>query len=581
LDGFQNGQSVPISYEALHSLRLCNRLRKVAGNLYLFDGALPSFQNTPESFGDSSDSPRQFFLLNIENPTNLRCHSLPINEILCLFRHKGLFKECRSSVFRRFRQIYASESSSEELLESSGSLIVCLAQVGVALFPGKPGARMALRLIRKFHEGMAISKGNLLLVQQILLLQAKSSHFDSVQSNDTKNMLNLQHARVLSSIYPFPPSPPPTGKKPEVYFKELDDPNEIRRLKNSLSEGGYAQAITSVNDRTFVRKVCQDSHVDPFAAYIVAMAWGGRDMGNFRYTLDCQAQIVTLIAKLRKSGNSRDYDFDKVQAAAKSIKGLGISFYTKLLYFFRPMSDAYILDKWTAMACYILFVPQPIRLVKRPDKSGHRAPEIDTTGQEYEKFCAEIDQLSGFLWPGLSIAGDVAEMAMFGVPPIPGNNSKQWRKHIESNFPSPSPPQAKSKGTSKASSNAFLAQLYRAHMTSGQKLPAPMGLISKPALVTPWSAGGVRWVYDPAGMHVRVFKYYKSGTGIQTYQKDLSQTTVLQNLAQANGWQFITIKGASPGLGFKIPGNTTPRGGSHQIIAKCLQAMEILFATIP
>ena len=170
---------------------------------------------------------------------------------------------------------------------------------------------------------------------------------------------------------------------------------------------------------------------------------------------------------------------------------------------------------------------------------------------------------------------------MFGVPPIPGDNSRKWRKYVESYFPPPSPPQPKNKDMPNASSNSFLAQLYRAHMASGQKLPAPMGLISKPALVTPWSPGGVRWVYDPAGMHVRVFKHYKSGAGLQTYQSDLSLTITLQNLAQSNGWQFITIKGGSPGIGFKILGNTTSKREIPQIIAKCLQAMDILCATVP
>jgi hypothetical protein len=354
---------------------------------------------------------------------------------------------------------------------------------------------------------------------------------------------------------------------------------------------GYGKSITLKNDRSHVREVCRDGNVDPLAAYTVAMAWGGQTKSFFEQSLSngSRKHLANLLNALRTSKQGRDADFEMARIASNSISGLGISFYTKLLYFFRPCPDAYILDKWTAMASHLLFVPAPIRLEK-PDTKGHCSPKRgkgETTASEYELYCHEVDNLPAFLWPGLTVAGDVAEMAMFGVPPVAGDKSKLWRKYVECKFPPPivgkNTPMEKI--TLKTLRVSFLNQLLTAHqeaLKNGRNLPTGMSLIPKPALRSSADPQKATWDYDPANKHVRIFKHLKSPETLEAFDKNGCYRARVQLLANENGWIFVPITGQKPGLGFKIGGVTTSSAQSRQdLVTDCVKAMEVLYSEIP
>jgi hypothetical protein len=117
-------------------------------------------------------------------------------------------------------------------------------------------------------------------------------------------------------------------------------------------------------------------------------------------------------------------DFDITQTAANYIKGLGISFYTKLLYFFRPKPDAYILDQWTAKSARLLFNPCPINL-------NGDLPDPATKPAQYEWFCAQLDNFAPIVWPTIAgITGENAEVAIFDE----GRGHGEWRKYVVAHF---------------------------------------------------------------------------------------------------------------------------------------------------
>lgn len=225
----------------------------------------------------------------------------------------------------------------------------------------------------------------------------------------------------LRALNPHPPQQGEVGASPISFLRELPegtfDPTQLagHDLHRSLS-------------RTIVREICTNKSIHPLTAYAVAMAWGGQRTNHFRTSI-LSPELPILLTTLRASTNDRGEDFAQVQKATASITGLNIAFYTKLLFFFRPSPDAYILDQWTAKSDNILYKSPRIRLGPRnADESC--GPSDSTTADEYISFCERVDKLAESLWPGADIPGERAETAMFDV----GNERGAWRNFVSSHF---------------------------------------------------------------------------------------------------------------------------------------------------
>lgn len=227
---------------------------------------------------------------------------------------------------------------------------------------------------------------------------------------------------ALFSVHPAPPAQGPVGNSPTSYLAILG------QIHPHLPAAGHLIGAPAHQvDRVFVRNVCQNLQVHCLAAYAVAMAWGGQNRNYFRTSLQ-SAALPILLNHLRNSKGSRQSDFDTAKTAAASISGLGISYFTKLLYFFRPGTDAYVLDQWTAKSAKLLFHPS-----SQVGLNGHY-PSPSTTGTEYEWFCSQLDTLAGRLWPAVAGAtGEAAETAIFDK----GYGKGAWRSYVEAHFEHP------------------------------------------------------------------------------------------------------------------------------------------------
>lgn len=203
---------------------------------------------------------------------------------------------------------------------------------------------------------------------------------------------------ILQSNYPSAPTQPPIGRSFEFYRDRLISagilsagiiPPQLRRNVGQLT-------------RAQVRSICRDPNVDPLLGYAAVMAWGGQNFRFFEISIRT-SNLVPLLHRLKSSAYSRAVDFDYCLGRINSV---GIAYFTKLLFFFRPVPDAYILDQWTAKGIVFLCAPtSPIRL----DRSGH-APAPDTRGLEYDDFCQCLEQ---YAMP-MGWTADQVEMAIFG-----------------------------------------------------------------------------------------------------------------------------------------------------------------------
>ena len=226
-----------------------------------------------------------------------------------------------------------------------------------------------------------------------------------------------EHIDKYWNCFPIPPAQPAVGDSPQVYLAKL---NQLCGLTLAWPGAHPLGQLTRIQ----LRKLCRDAEVHVLIAYAAVMAWGGRgvDSRNYRSSLSepSRTALIAILTQLRASQQTRQDDFDAMQRAAENIKGLGISFYTKLLFFFRKKDDSYILDQFTAKSAKLLFDPCQIVL----NSSGY--PDPDNTPASYEWFCASAEAMGRGRTPPPTWTGEQVEQAMFDV------RGGVWRKYLRS-----------------------------------------------------------------------------------------------------------------------------------------------------
>lgn len=290
----------------------------------------------------------------------------------------------------------------------------------------------------------------------------------------------VPHLEKLRSCYDRPPDQGRAGSSPEAFVREMDNIlGTSHAIQLASLPGGGSRALS----RKEVRDVCRDGSIDVLVAYCVVMRWGGRNPHNFRLSISkgSAGNLRLLLDGLRKSTSSRAKDFDRAKKAASMIKGLGISFYTKLLFFFRKDLDAYILDQWTAKSAILLFDPAPVRIA-----STH-FPAPDTTAGEYDAFCQKLEDLRGDLGSAWT-TGEQVERTIFS------ERGHDWRIHVASQFPASA---RKTKRTKKAATSQpaattptsqlalLVAEAHEKMANTGLTLPAESASVINLSAVQP------------------------------------------------------------------------------------------------
>lgn len=172
--------------------------------------------------------------------------------------------------------------------------------------------------------------------------------------------------------------------------------------------------------RSALRNLCNDPKVDVLEAYAALMAWGGQHRRWFRASLNHHQQLRDLLCWLRGSRRCRySCDFAGTQQRCQSITGLGISYFTKVLHFFRGANDAYILDQWTAKSINLL-LPGTVPM------SRWGGPDQKTTPGEYEAYCAAVEALKHVMGSGWT--GEMIERALFD------RRGGCWRKWVKAQY---------------------------------------------------------------------------------------------------------------------------------------------------
>ena len=229
--------------------------------------------------------------------------------------------------------------------------------------------------------------------------------------------MNITSLESFFSHYPNPPEQGALGGHPQDYLHKL---NNITNLE--LVWPTHKKEYSRIQlDRQQLRQLCRDTDVDVLIGYAAVMAWGGRGEFSRNYRLSLTGESLDRLREalhaLRDSKNERKTDFENIQKAAINIEGLGISFYTKLLYFFRENSNAYILDQFTAKSAFILFNDCKIKLTH----AGY--PDPKTIPEAYDWFCGEIEEIANSRKES-GWTADKVEQAMFD------KRNGSWRSYL-------------------------------------------------------------------------------------------------------------------------------------------------------
>ena len=225
-----------------------------------------------------------------------------------------------------------------------------------------------------------------------------------------------------TDFYSGPPQQGRIGGKPLSYIdNELPDNHGPYTTSVEFIPEGGKRAL----DRSEVREVSHNPRIHPLVIYACIMAWGGRNFSNYRLSLDGLGarKVIDLVTHLRVSKETRQKDFAYTQRAANEISGLGISFYTKLLFFLRKEPDAYIFDQWTAKSGTVLFPRAKINLTR----SGY--PDPETSPETYEAFCLALESCTGpGGWGEAWKTGEEVERTIFD------GQRGQWRSWLKNLF---------------------------------------------------------------------------------------------------------------------------------------------------
>lgn len=378
-----------------------------------------------------------------------------------------------------------------------------------------------------------------------------------------------------------PPDQGPVGTPADPYLKELPASSEAYDASIAKLPGQGKIKL----DRSQVRKVCLDRQIHPLVAYACVMAWGGRNFSNYRRSIASESvdALVGLLKHLRDSKQSRKNDFAHTQNVVSGINGLGISFYTKLLFFFRPNDDSYILDQWTAKSALVLFSGCGVRV----NSAG--LPRPDTSPEVYEAFCRAIEVFGTELGPNWT-TGEEVERTLFDHP------RGKWRAYLKRVFPAkaknpnrPSPVQARASNSRPISSNSSLmlrfandlSKRFNARAYQGLSLPGASLTFHKPNRMFCQRISGVLWQFIFGNDETRAQVHF-ANIQVKKYNQLINDLEVRCDGSVDDFGRGITgngpRKGATRSMNLAVSGGyATAKTEWPDITRRAVQAMNELF----
>ena len=175
-------------------------------------------------------------------------------------------------------------------------------------------------------------------------------------------------------------------------------------------------------DRQIVKDICRSRNYPVLFGYVCVMAWGAQSRYIRQRAWKSRKIIEFRLEQLRLGNLTREEAYN-LFCGENAVRWLGPSYFTKLLYFFSPTPDFYIMDQWTGKSVNLL-TGKPIVQIAC-SKNG--SPTSNNTGENYREFCKVVDLLA---WR-LGSSGEQIEERLFSRG---GHHPAQWRAYVKNNI---------------------------------------------------------------------------------------------------------------------------------------------------
>ena len=196
------------------------------------------------------------------------------------------------------------------------------------------------------------------------------------------------------------------------------------------SRGGALQNLSKhPASRETLFRMSSDFEVSDFDLTIAILAWGGMRRDSGRSALSNFKSWRFIISKLRQGELDRADAFEVFAEIRRNgeLKGMGIAYFTKLVFFAGQNHDGYIMDQWTARSVNLLADEEVVKL--RWAKLGKKRIAVVSdlnTANDYVAFCEFIEAIAEEA-SDQTTPQDV-EKAMFSM----GRGKGIWRNYLKS-----------------------------------------------------------------------------------------------------------------------------------------------------
>jgi hypothetical protein len=215
------------------------------------------------------------------------------------------------------------------------------------------------------------------------------------------------------------------GDAPDRWFKS-----------NGLESDARVSRLPSIPmSRKEVKEIAQDPNLDPLTGYVVAMAWGAQSkrFGHPQVAWTHREKIREVCQRVRSDPTLDRHSAYELLSGKNAIQGLGPSFATKLLYFFRRESDFYIMDQWSSWAVNLLCGKSIVKMYfVKNKKTTNGSVLLTNNSSNYAAFCAAIDELAKRYNEtnlGAPLTGELMEERLFDIGGK-GKESGAWRRYV-------------------------------------------------------------------------------------------------------------------------------------------------------
>lgn len=190
--------------------------------------------------------------------------------------------------------------------------------------------------------------------------------------------------------------------------------------------------------RSEVFALAADSGTNTATVCAAAMAWGGMNMRFHHKFFALAGEGWLKVAEGIRAGNLHRkvaYDAFSDLRHEDKLYGVGPAYFTKLIYFLTPrdredVAHGYIMDQWAGCSINLLLDDEVVLMnvtrswQRDAVKPQHTFTVSDAnTGENYEVFCAAVDELRGMV----GLCADAADRAMLANG---GKKKSDWRQYV-------------------------------------------------------------------------------------------------------------------------------------------------------